>query len=349
MYFGGCSRLNFSCGVCTCSEGDEIVIRRQEQCLEPQDDVGNFFAPMVTLEGEKGDLCVSNPGEYNVCLDRSDGARLGVDIDHSDATTLLVERLTGGLVLAWNAANPGCCIEEGDRIVAVNSVCGDSASLIGECKKSQVLHLKLRRRAYCAPLDNDPAEERQGIGGASAWPPSACMESTGSSVSDGFQRITHTDGSTYAGQILGGRRHGHGLWHFFTGQYDGEWKADLQHGKGRQTWSDGRTYEGQFQMGKFAGHGRNVWRTSKGQMVYEGQYHGDLKHGSGKFVWADGRIYDGEWHWGKRHGRGLYTDAQNRFPLQAGYWIDGRFDRWEGAAGDKTEKNHEYSENYDVN
>ena len=32
--------------------------------------------------------------------------------------------------------------------------------------------------AYCAPLDNDPAEERQGIGGASAWPPSACMEST---------------------------------------------------------------------------------------------------------------------------------------------------------------------------
>eukprot|EP00927_Polykrikos_kofoidii_P071498 TRINITY_DN6775_c0_g1_i1.p1 TRINITY_DN6775_c0_g1~~TRINITY_DN6775_c0_g1_i1.p1 ORF type:complete len:278 (+),score=42.03 TRINITY_DN6775_c0_g1_i1:128-961(+) len=142
-----------------------------------------------------------------------------------------------------------------------------------------------------------------------------------------YQYVTYEDGSTYIGQIADGKRQGHGIWQSRTGQYEGQWKADSQHGKGRQTWSDGRVYDGQFLNGRFAGRGRMVWHTQKGMLIYEGQYRDDLKHGEGKFVWADGRTYDGEWQKGKRHGRGMYMNARSERKI--GYWREDKFDRWE--------------------
>jgi hypothetical protein len=139
--------------------------------------------------------------------------------------------------------------------------------------------------------------------------------------------ITCKDGSTYVGQMLNGMRHGRGLRRSVTSNYDGEWEADTQHGRGKQTWTDGRIYEGQFDQGKFSGDGRMRWSTQKGDLVYEGQYRDDLKHGFGKFVWADGRTYEGEWCCGKRHGRGKYINA--RLEQKVGYWLDDKFDRWE--------------------
>jgi len=141
------------------------------------------------------------------------------------------------------------------------------------------------------------------------------------------QFVTYEDQSTYTGQVVDGKRQGHGLWQSSTGQYEGQWKADAQHGKGRQTWSDGRVYDGQFDHGRFSGHGRMVWHTQKGLLTYEGQYKDDLKHGSGRFVWADGRTYDGEWQNGKRHGKGMYMNA--RCERKVGFWVDDKFERWE--------------------
>ncbi|CAK8996153.1 unnamed protein product [Durusdinium trenchii] len=37
---------------------------------------------------------------------------------------------------------------------------------------------------------------------------------------------------------------GHGIWENSQDSYEGQWKADLQHGHGRQMWNDGRVYEG---------------------------------------------------------------------------------------------------------
>lgn len=140
--------------------------------------------------------------------------------------------------------------------------------------------------------------------------------------------VTCKDGSTYEGQMSSsGLREGYGIRKSLTSEYVGEWKADQQHGKGKQKWTDGRVYEGQFDEGRFSGEGRMVWSTPKGLLVYEGQYRDDLKHGMGKFVWADGRTYEGEWCCGKRHGRGRYVNARSE--QKVGYWLDDKFDRWE--------------------
>jgi len=147
------------------------------------------------------------------------------------------------------------------------------------------------------------------------------------------QIVTYGDGSQYMGQIVDGKRHGQGKWESKSGMYEGQWQADVQHGKGRQTWSDGRVYDGQFQNGKFAGSGRMVWETQRGLLTYEGAYQDDLKHGKGKFVWADGRTYDGYWERGKRHGRGTYTNA--RHEQKIGYWVDDKFEKWEDATDAK--------------
>lgn len=155
------------------------------------------------------------------------------------------------------------------------------------------------------------------------------VSSTVAGEAEEKQFVTYQDGSTYTGLIRDGKRNGHGVWQSKNCQYEGQWKADSQHGQGRQTWSDGRVYEGQFQLGRFAGTGRMVWHTQKGLLVYEGQYQDDLKHGHGKFVWADGRTYDGEWFQGKRHGRGTYITAKAE--RKVGYWIEDKFDRWEAS------------------
>jgi hypothetical protein len=162
-------------------------------------------------------------------------------------------------------------------------------------------------------------------------PEDACPGGDSAAGGDGrreeSKNVSYDDGSTYTGQLVDGKRHGHGVWQSRTGQYDGQWKADQQHGTGRQNWSDGRVYEGQFLNGKFSGTGRMTWHTQKGQLTYEGQYKDDLKHGKGKFVWSDGRTYDGEWKAGKRDGRGMYMNA--KCEQKIGFWVDDKFDRWE--------------------
>jgi len=84
--------------------------------------------------------------EYTITLDKKDGSRLGVDVDHQDGSTLLIEAVTGGLVEAWNAAHAvELKVSAGDRVVEVNGIRGDVLQLVDECKKNQPLKMKLRR------------------------------------------------------------------------------------------------------------------------------------------------------------------------------------------------------------
>merc|ERR1711957_268435 len=114
--------------------------------------------------------------------------------------------------------------------------------------------------------------------------------------------------------------------------YEGEWRNDSMHGRGKQSWSDGRSYEGQFANGRFSGQGRMGWRAEKGVLVYEGDYKDDMKHGTGKFTWADGRIYDGEWKMGKRDGMGKYTGSNGEKKI--GYWEANKWTRWADEANE---------------
>mmetsp|Transcript_96125 Transcript_96125/g.170583 ORF Transcript_96125/g.170583 Transcript_96125/m.170583 type:complete len:266 (-) Transcript_96125:21-818(-) len=149
--------------------------------------------------------------------------------------------------------------------------------------------------------------------------------------------LHYADGSMFEGQVLGGLRHGEGVYKSGSEQYTGQWYEDKQHGSGRQSWSDGRSYDGQFQHGRFSGLGKMVWQTQKGVMTYEGEYVEDLKHGMGKFEWPDGRKYDGEWLRGKRHGRGAYTTSKGEYKI--GHWSEDRFLRWEVGATEQDNVN----------
>lgn len=147
---------------------------------------------------------------------------------------------------------------------------------------------------------------------------------------------TYEDGSTYKGQLVSGKRHGHGEWRSATAGYVGHWHEDAMHGRGKHTWTDGRVYEGEFRNGKFSGQGRMEWHAQKGVLVYEGEYLDDMKHGHGKFLWADGRAYDGQWSMGKRDGKGTYTDAQG--VTKAGIWKANKFEGWEDGAEPNVER-----------
>jgi len=71
---------------------------------------------------------------------------MGIDVDHKDGETLLIEMVNEGLVKTWND-DPGNKdkVNMGDRIVEVNNIRGDVLQLVDECKKTQILSLRIRR------------------------------------------------------------------------------------------------------------------------------------------------------------------------------------------------------------
>jgi len=83
--------------------------------------------------------------EFTIVLQKAPGSKLGVDVDHQDGMTLLVDAVTGGLMEAWNSANPEKQVKVGDRIVEVNGCCGDVWQIVEECKKTQELVMNVRR------------------------------------------------------------------------------------------------------------------------------------------------------------------------------------------------------------
>eukprot|EP00416_Gambierdiscus_australes_P030415 CAMPEP_0171090570 /NCGR_PEP_ID=MMETSP0766_2-20121228/31941_1 /TAXON_ID=439317 /ORGANISM="Gambierdiscus australes, Strain CAWD 149" /LENGTH=154 /DNA_ID=CAMNT_0011548579 /DNA_START=112 /DNA_END=576 /DNA_ORIENTATION=- len=96
-------------------------------------------------------LAVTKPGEgkggqeWKVVIDKTSGTRLGVDVDHQDGATLLIDAITGGLAQKWNVDNPDKEVKQGDRIIEVNGIRGDVELLVQECKKSKVLEMTVWR------------------------------------------------------------------------------------------------------------------------------------------------------------------------------------------------------------
>jgi len=83
--------------------------------------------------------------EFTIVLKKTAGSKLGVDVDHQDGMTLLIDAVTGGLMEAWNVANPDKQVKAGDRIMEVNGCRGEVCQLVDECKKTQELVMKVRR------------------------------------------------------------------------------------------------------------------------------------------------------------------------------------------------------------
>lgn len=84
--------------------------------------------------------------QYSIVLDkRRGGFRLGIDVDTTHGSALLVDAVTGGLVEAWNRQHPHLQVRTGDHIVEVNGISGDAQAVFKECKTAQHLHMRIRR------------------------------------------------------------------------------------------------------------------------------------------------------------------------------------------------------------
>jgi len=86
--------------------------------------------------------------DFSITLNKADGATLGIDVDRSDGITLYIRSVTpGGLVERWSKANPELAVMEGDRIVKVNSISGSALELLRECRRRDVLQMRVLRNA----------------------------------------------------------------------------------------------------------------------------------------------------------------------------------------------------------
>lgn len=72
-------------------------------------------------------------------------AKLGIDVDHKDGLTLLIEQVNDGMIMDWNRSKAGREVCPGDRIKAVNGVSGDAMKLVEECRNRDTLTLTLCR------------------------------------------------------------------------------------------------------------------------------------------------------------------------------------------------------------
>mmetsp|Transcript_97650 Transcript_97650/g.252692 ORF Transcript_97650/g.252692 Transcript_97650/m.252692 type:complete len:207 (-) Transcript_97650:172-792(-) len=99
------------------------------------------------LEGKRLDgTCDEHvdANEYMITVDKTSGAGLGIDV-HFEGDMLRIDGITNGLLGDWNASHPDEQVQEGDCIVEVNSARGHAGRLVWECRRNQLLELKLRR------------------------------------------------------------------------------------------------------------------------------------------------------------------------------------------------------------
>jgi hypothetical protein len=140
--------------------------------------------------------------------------------------------------------------------------------------------------------------------------------------------IKSPDGSTYSGELRGGKRNGTGTmkWSIAGGtaaslmkqwvydnqnggasivvSYTGIWKDDNPFRKGTFRWKNNDYYQGAFVNMKR--HGFGIYRYGHGT-EYRGNWHNDKAHGNGTIVWKNGDKYSGGWNNDRREGAGTYV------------------------------------------
>lgn len=122
-----------------------------------------------------------------------------------------------------------------------------------------------------------------------------------------LKRVEYDGGDVYEGEILNGKRHGHGTYTWSDGSfYDGEWKDGKKDGNGKQSHPDGSCYDGGWKDDKMDGFGVLVYSN---QSRYEGHWSEGNENGHGMLTFANGNSYDGDWVNGEMNGNGIYTYA----------------------------------------
>ncbi len=110
-----------------------------------------------------------------------------------------------------------------------------------------------------------------------------------------FYNPDRTIRSTYTGDFVRGKMHGHGKHTFHTHLVFQE-------------------YEGDFENGEMHGTGKMVM---KNRDVYDGNFQHDNMHGKGIMTFHDGSRYEGDWDQGQMHGVGDVYDQTGNFLYKA--------------------------------
>ena len=128
-----------------------------------------------------------------------------------------------------------------------------------------------------------------------------------------FKRVEYDGGDVYEGEILNGKRHGHGTY----------------------TWADGDTYEGDWKDGKRCGRGKLIQygKSPTGETYmkysYDGEWLDSREHGHGICVEGDfgmyknDKVYEGEWVNGKRQGRFVWYLTNSNGGRYINFYEDG--------------------------
>ena len=130
-----------------------------------------------------------------------------------------------------------------------------------------------------------------------------------------FKRVEYDGGDVYEGEILNGKRHGHGTY----------------------TWADGDTYEGDWKDGKRCGWGKLIQygKSPSGETYmkysYDGEWLDSKEHGHGICVEGDfgmekmDKVFEGEWVNGKRQGRFIWYLTNSNGGRYINFYEDGKW------------------------
>lgn len=118
-------------------------------------------------------------------------------------------------------------------------------------------------------------------------------------VFHGEGKITYSDGSTYSGGWIEGKRNGFGKF----------------------IYTDGSIYTGEFKDGKKNGHGTFQFSEKE---KYEGNFVNDAFDGQGTYYYPDGSKYIGSWKNDQEEGEGILYDSNGNISKK-GKWVKGLF------------------------
>lgn len=152
-----------------------------------------------------------------------------------------------------------------------------------------------------APAAQPPAGDVVLVAGDTTYRGAFVLDRKSGLVS-GSGSVEWTNGESYTGSLVDGRKHGKGRFNWVGGQwYEGDWVNDQAVGYGVIRFAGGNRYEGAVLDGEPNGRGTQVFPSGD---RYTGDFVRGVFHGRGSYAWKSGNRYDGAWNMGRKHGQG---------------------------------------------
>ncbi len=117
----------------------------------------------------------------------------------------------------------------------------------------------------------------------------------------GVGKVVWANGDVFEGNLVTGKRQGHGTFAWSDGKYTGDWVDDHAVGKGVVDFKNGDHYEGE--VVNSVPNGAGVMKYASGES-FRGSFTNGKAHGHGVYVWRSGQTYEGSWQMDVAQGAG---------------------------------------------